>query len=254
MHVLILEDEIPAHQKLENYLNDFFSNTVKHDWARSKKEAQQLLVNTTYDFILSDIQLLDGISFDLFDTITVNCPIIFCTAHDDYLFRAFDTNGIAYLLKPYSKEDFDKALEKYEKLFQKGDYRPLDHTTINQLKSALTEEQVVYKKRFVIKKPDGLQLLQAADISFIEASGDFCIAVDFKGKRHPISEKMGIIEEQLNPQKFFRINRSQIVHIQYIINIENHFKNRLLISLEGGKEKFMTSSAKTSNFRQWIEG
>lgn len=254
MHVLILEDEIPAHQKLENYLNDFFSNTVKHDWARSKKEAQQLLANTTYDFILSDIQLLDGISFDLFDTITVNCPIIFCTAHDDYLFRAFDTNGIAYLLKPYNREDFDKALEKYEKLFQKGDYRPLDHTTINQLKSALTEEQVVYKKRFVIKKPDGLQLLQVVDISFIEASGDFCLAVDFKGKRHPISEKMGVIEEQLNPQKFFRINRSQIVHIQHIINIENHFKNRLLITLEGGKEKLMTSSAKTSNFRQWIEG
>lgn len=253
MNILILEDEIPAYQKLISYLNAIFDEDYNHDVARSIADGKKFLLENQYDFILSDIQLLDGISFDLFDEIPTNCPIIFCSAHDEYLFKAFNTNGIAYILKPYSKADFTKAIEKYQSLFNQGDYNKLNSDTLSNLKSALQEENTSYKKRFVIKKAKGIQLLNVTDISLIEASGDFCIATDADGKRHTISQNLGSIFQQLNPAKFFKINRSEIIAIDYILNIESHFKNRLLITLQGVKEKPMTSSATTSDFRKWLE-
>ena len=203
--------------------------------------------------MLSDIQLLDGISFDVFHTVQINCPIIFCSAHDEYLFEAFRTNGIAYILKPYTKEDIKQALDKFQSFFKTESYQPIHNDTIDLLKSALKQEEVHYKKRFVIKKSKGIQLLNVNEISLIEAAGDFCIAIDQEGNKHPISHNLGTIQEMLNTLKFFRINRSQIAHIDTIENIENHFKNRLLIQLTGIKDKFMTSSSTTQAFRKWLE-
>ncbi|QNM85229.1 response regulator transcription factor [Polaribacter pectinis] len=253
MNILILEDEIPAYQKLTKCLDSFFDIKITHDWARTIVDGEKFLKENTYDFILSDIQLLDGLSFDLFDKIKIEAPIIFCSAHDEYLFQAFNTNGIAYILKPYSQDDFDKAINKYESLFKKGDYNSLDSNTIDALKSALQQENTTYKKRFVIKKASGIQLLNATDIALITASGDFCLVIDNLGKRHTISQNLGSIYQQLNPKKFFKINRSEIVNIDFIENIESHFKNRLLISIKNHKEKVMTSSSTTSDFRKWLE-
>ncbi|MCI2228661.1 LytTR family DNA-binding domain-containing protein [Polaribacter sp. MSW13] len=253
MNILILEDEIPAYQKLTKCLDRFFDIKITHDWGRTIVDGEKFLKENSYDFILSDIQLLDGLSFDLFNKIKIESPIIFCSAHDDYLFQAFNTNGIAYILKPYSQDDFDKAIQKYQSLFKKGDYNALNSNTINALKSALQEENNNYKKRFVIKKASGIQLLNATDITLISASGDFCLVNDKDGKRHTISQNLGAIHQQLNPKKFFKINRSEIVNIDFIENIESHFKNRLLISMKNYKEKVMTSSSTTSDFRKWLE-
>ncbi|MHB0755171.1 LytR/AlgR family response regulator transcription factor [Polaribacter sp. M15] len=253
MKILILEDEIPAYQKITKCLDVFFDIKISQDWARSIVEGEQLLNTTSYDFILSDIQLLDGLSFDLFNKMQIDAPIIFCSAHDEYLFQAFNTNGIAYILKPYSQEEFNKAIVKYQSLFKKGDYNPLDNATIDVLKSALQQEYTTYKKRFVIKKATGIQLLNAEDIALISASGDFCLINDKNGKLHTISQNLGNIHQQLNPKKFFKINRSEIVNIDFIEKIESHFKNRLLISIKNYKEKAMTSSSTTAEFRKWLE-
>lgn len=254
MKLLILEDEIPAYQKVVTYLTAYFETEIEHDWARSIADGKQFLEEQRYDFILSDIQLLDGISFDLFEELVIDSPIIFCSAHDEYLFKAFHTNGIAYILKPYSKLDFNKAIEKYQTLFQEGGYHKLNSKTFTELKSALGEENTSFKKRFVIKKAKGIQLLNVTDISLIEASGDFCIATDKNGKRHTISQNLRAIFQQLNPVKFFKINRSEIISIDSIVTIENHFKNRLLITMTGVKDKVMTSSSTTADFRKWLEG
>jgi DNA-binding LytR/AlgR family response regulator len=253
MTILILEDEIPAYQKLTTCLERFFDIKISHDWGRSIADGKKFLKENTYDFIISDIQLLDGISFDLFNKTKVNTPIVFCSAHDEYLFQAFNTNGIAYILKPYSQQEFDKAIYKYQSLFKKGEYAALEKTTIDALKAALQQEHTSYKKRFVIKKASGIQLVNTSDIALISAAGDFCIATDHLGKRHTISQSLGSIFLQLNPKKFFKINRSEIVHIDFIERIENHFKNRLLISIKNHKEKVMTSSSTTADFRKWLE-
>lgn len=253
MRILILEDEIPAYKKLVSFVNDYFEDEIPHDWARSNTDGKIFLLKNEYDFILSDIQLLDGVSFDLYNEVSIDAPIIFCSAHDEYLFQAFNTNGIAYILKPYTQLDFKKAIEKYQSLFKQGDYNTLNQQTITELKSALQEEHTNYKKRFVIKKAKGIQLLNVSEISKIEASGDFCIATDLNGKRHTISQNLGSIHRQLHPNKFFKINRSEIISIDAIENIERHFKNRLLITISGVKEKGMTSTSITSDFRKWLE-
>ncbi|PQB08225.1 hypothetical protein BST83_14585 [Polaribacter filamentus] len=204
MKILILEDEIPAYQKLTKCLDTFFDIKISQDWARTIVDGKQLLQENSYDFILSDIQLLDGLSFDLFTKIEIDTPIIFCSAHAEFLFQAFNTNGIAYILKPYSQDDFNKAILKYQSLFNKGDYTTLNTSTIDALKSALQEEYTTYKKRFVIKKASGIQLLNAVDITLIAASGDFCLVNDAIGKRHTISQNLGSIHQQLNPKKFLK--------------------------------------------------
>ena len=251
MTVLILEDEIPAFNKLLKHLQACYGDSVTHHWARSIAEAEQFLESNSYNFILSDIQLLDGLSFDLFNKIEVPCPIIFCSAYDNYLFEAFKTFGIAYILKPYTEDDFKGAIEKYQTLFNTNSNNKLDEKTLKALKSAIQEPR--YKNRFVIKRPTGIQLLNTSDISCIEASADFCIATDTKGRRHTISEKIGHIITLLDPKKFFRINRSQIVNIDSIQKIDNHFKNRLVISVLGKKEQFTTSASTTPEFRKWLE-
>jgi DNA-binding LytR/AlgR family response regulator len=254
MTVLILEDEIPAYEKLAVHLNNFFEDDIFHHWARSIEEGKLLLETNTYDLVLSDIQLLDGISLDLFKTVEVRCPIIFCSAYDNYLFQAFETNGIAYILKPYTDMDFRKAMDKYQSLFKQNEFEGiLNNETLKALKLALKEGQFSYKKRFVIKRTRGIQLLNTTDISLIEASGDFCLATDHEGKKHPISQTLSGLLPQLPPQKFFKINRSQIVHIDHIKEIENHFKNRLLLTIKGVGEKPMTSSSTTADFRKWLE-
>lgn len=253
MNILILEDEIPAYNKLLGNLEAYFPNSITTDWARNIKDGKVFIENNNYDLILSDIQLLDGIAFELFNQVAINCPIIFCSAYNDYLFQAFNTNGIAYILKPYTINDFTKALDKYKTLFRKDEYVAIDTKILNKLKAALKEESSNFKKRFVIKKPKGIQLLQVSDITMIEASGDFCIAYDNSGLKHVISQAIGSISQQVSPQVFYKINRSQLVNIEYITNMESYFKNRLLLTIQGVKEKVMTSTSITPSFRKWIE-
>jgi len=90
-------------------------------------------------------------------------------------------------------------------------------------------------------------------MALISASGDFCIVIDSNGQRHTVSQNLGGIHQQLNPKKIFKINRSEIINVDFIENIESHFKNRLLISIKNHKEKVMTSSSTTSEFRKWLE-
>ena len=110
-----------------------------------------------------------------------------------------------------------------------------------------------YKKRFAIKKRDGIKLLDASQISLIQANGDFCKIFDSQGHLHSISKNIGVLVEELNPKHFFKINRSQIVGIEHIEKINPYSKNRLALSLKGVKEHAITSTSTTSEFRKWLE-
>jgi len=254
MNILILEDEIPAFEKLLKCLETYFQNKLSYDWARTVAEGKKyLLQKNGYDFILSDIELLDGTSFDLFKEVIITCPIIFCSAYDAYLFEAFKSNGIAYVLKPYSQEDLNAALTKYNSLFNNYEYKEIDHKVMNRFMEILHEKRENYKERFIIKTARGIHLLTVGEISLIEAAGTFCKLIDHQGTTHLLSQNIGVLIDRLNPRKFFRINRSQIVNIDFIESMENHFKNRLLLQMKGAKEKALTSSKVTAAFRTWLD-
>ncbi len=251
MRILILEDEIPAKKKLVHYLTTFFGESVVLEITRTVKGGIELLErNSNYNLILSDIKLLDGNSFDVFREVETEAPIIFCTAYDEHLLEAFQTNGIAYILKPYQENDLQSALKKFEKLFQP---KILEKDILKQLQEALDTRDKNYKKRFAIKKSDGIKLLDVSNIGLIQANGDFCKVFDSNGHLHIISKSIGVLIEEINPKHFFKINRSQIVGIDHIEKIEPYSKNRLAININGGKEHVITSTSTTKEFRIWLE-
>lgn len=251
MRILILEDEIPAKKKLAYYLTNFFGESVVLESSRTVNGAIELLEkNSDYNLILSDIKLLDGNSFDVFRSTETLAPIIFCTAYDEHLLEAFQTNGIAYVLKPYQENELQLALKKFEKIFQP---QLLKKDIFKQLQETLETRDNNYKKRFAIKKNDGIKLLNASDITLIQASGDFCKVFDSNGHLHSISKSIGILIKELNPKYFFKINRSQIVGIEHIERIEPYSNNRLALNIIGLKEYAITSSSTTKEFRIWLE-
>jgi len=254
MHILIIEDEIPAFEKLRTQLSAYLRDELTYDWARSVNETLHFLdTNTGYDCIFSDIQLLDGSSFEAFEKRTISIPIIFCSAYDEYLLHAFQSNGIAYILKPYGIKEIEGAIGKYKKLFQQQENQSTNAKVFNDLKNLLQQRKKNYKERFVIKSRKGIHLLETKDIALVDAEGDFCKLIDRHGKTHLYSDSIGSIYDKLDPSLFFRINRSQLVHMPYIEHIEPHFKNRLLLNITGRKDQVMTSSSTTANFRIWLE-
>ncbi|MFK7813655.1 MAG: LytR/AlgR family response regulator transcription factor [Maribacter sp.] len=251
MRILILEDEIPANKKLVSYLTDFFGESSFIKSVRTVKDGVVVLnKDSNYNLILSDIKLLDGTSFEVFQKVETKIPIIFCTAYDEHLLEAFQINGIAYILKPYQKKDLEVALEKYQTLFEP---KMLEKDIFKKLKDVLDTKDENYKKRFAIKKRDGIKLLDATQISLVQANGDFCKIFDSEGQLHSISKSISSLFEELNPKQFFKINRSQIVRMQHIEKIEPYSKNRLALKLRGLKEHTITSTATTKEFRIWLE-
>lgn len=254
MRILILEDELPAYEKIKAFIE---KNIPAHEimgWARSVSEAKKLLTDHPLpNLIFSDIELLDGSSFEVFEAHKVECPIIFSTAFDQYLFQAFQTNGIAYLLKPYTEDNFQEALRKYHTLFESNKPKSIDQNVISELRNIIEGDKKTYKRRFSIKKKSGIKILNVEDIIAFEANGDFCFAYDIHDVKHIINYKLGAVEEKVDPAQFFRINRSEIINIDFVENIEPHFKNRLAIKMSKRKELLHTSSSKTPSFRTWLD-
>lgn len=251
MTILIIEDETPAYKKLLNYITIYFENRFEHEHVRSVSDGiVALKSNEVYDLIFADIKILNGTSFDIFNQVTFSIPIIFCTAYDEHLLKAFQTNGIAYILKPYSQEDLNQAIAKFETLFE---IQPYDRTIFNQFKSLLDHKNNQYKKRLAVKKKEGVKLIDVSTICLIEVFGDQCKLHDNAGMLHVITKPLGVLYNELNPNQFFKINRSQIVQINYIEHIAPHSKNRLYLRIAHIKDLVITSSSVTKAFRIWLE-
>ena len=254
MNILIIEDEILAKNKLNLYINNSFPSTSIIHWVRSIEDAiNHIEVEPSYDLIFSDVQLLDGNAFEIFAKVKIECPIIFCTAYDQYLLDAFQTNGIAYLLKPYNEEHFKQAISKYEMLRLKNSAENLSNIAVQKLYNLVEGQIKNYKSRFSIKKKNGIKLLNVEDIVSIEAQGAFSVAYDQKDTKHVINIPISEIEASLNPALFFRINRSEIVSIDHIETIENYFKNRLIVKFKRSERVAHTSSSRTADFRKWLD-
>lgn len=254
MNVLIIEDESIARKQLINNLANINSTIVIVGELSSISDCENWFAEHPQpDVILSDIELLDGNIFTFLDKYEVATPIIFTTAYDQYVLKAFDTLGIAYLLKPFTEEQVKKAIEKCL-LLKSENKEPYAHDILTEIKAALKDvAQINYKQRLTIKLPSGLQILPVANISLIKADGVLLNAFDFSGKKFPLTGTLLQIEQQLNPRHFFRINRSEIINIDAIEKIENQSSDRLAALIKGQRESVIISSSKTPSFRKWID-
>ena len=251
--VLIIEDELPARKKLRRFLEELKSPVEILSEIDTVEEAIQFLKNATVDIIFSDIELLDGTAFEIYGQVSVKCPIIFTTAYDQFWMDAFDTNGIAYLLKPFSKERFQTAWDKFLLLTTKPS------TSENEIQALfrMMESKLMsktFKNRFTIHNHHKISFLPTSEISYFEADEGVVFAVDIIGKQHLLREStLKEIEVLLNPADFFKINRSALVQRQNMEKIERYDKNTLAIKMKGRTNFLKTSQSTTASFRKWLE-
>lgn len=250
--ILIIEDEIPARKKLRRFIETIESPIEIVAELDTKQSAIEFLKHSQPDLIFSDIELLDGNAFEIYSQITIICPIIFTTAYDRFWMDAFKSNGIDYLLKPFSKDRFLKAWDKFLLL---GNSSAENQNAINELTKLFHQNFIEksYKKRFAINTIQGIYFLDSKNILFFKADEGVIFAFDLQGKKHILTESsLKEIQAQLDPFQFFRINRSEIVNKAYVQNIQHFKKNVLAIKLIGFESYLKTSQSQTSKFREWV--
>ncbi|SHG49516.1 LytR/AlgR family response regulator transcription factor [Chryseobacterium vrystaatense] len=251
--ILIVEDEIPARKKLRRFLDEVKEPiSVEAEIDTVQDAVNFLKTAVSIDLILSDIELLDGNAFAIYREVQVTCPIIFTTAYDRFWMDAFESNGIEYLLKPFSLERFQKAWDKFL-LLRKN--QSTDHSLLSKLDQILgNTAEKKYKTRFSVHTNQGIYFFETKDILFFEADEGVVFALDKTGKRHILNvSTLKEIEIQLDPMEFFRINRSELVNKKLIEKIERYSKNALALKMEGFDRYLITSQSNTSLFREWIE-
>ncbi|MCR5888596.1 LytTR family DNA-binding domain-containing protein [Hymenobacter sp. J193] len=260
MRILILEDEEPAARQTLQFLTQAGLAPPAPPVVRSVGKALDWLqTHPMPDLIFSDIELLDGNVFLLYERFQVTCPIIFTTAYDQFLLPAFRGNGIAYLLKPFTYEQFQEALTKYQRLqgsFAQPTAPVLSPEVVRELSHALRQGgQPQYRQRFSVRMRNGLYILQVEDVAYVQADEGVTFAVDVAGTRYPLSGTLTEVERQLNPAHFGRLNRSELVNIGFVEKVEPYFNNRLAVKLRGKADVVLTTSAaQTPEFRRWLEG
>lgn len=251
--VVIIEDEIPARNKLKRFISELETPIEIVAEIDTVEKAVVFLKNSSVDLIFSDIELLDGNAFEIYDQVNISCPVIFTTAYDQFWMNAFESNGIEYLLKPFSQSRFQKAWDKFL-LLGKTHSEPQDVLAKLQQMLNNNHTQKNYKKRFTVSSHQGLYFINTEEISFFGAEEGVVFAFDTAGKKHLLNEStLKEIEMQLNPSDFFRINRSELVQKYHIERIERYNKNTLSVQIKGQKDHLVTSQSNTSSFRKWIE-
>lgn len=250
MKVLIIEDEQPAVEKLERYLAKYDEqievmdrlSSVKEsvEWFRSHKEWPDLL--------FLDIQLSDGISFDIFNQEDIRLPIIFTTAFDEFALDAFRHHGIDYLLKPVTFTNLSRSLKKFSDMKQWSDSANVSGA-IRHLSGPS------YKDRFMVKHGQHIRTIPVEEVSLFFAEGRTVYLVTNEGRKYIIEYKLEELEKMLNPKNYFRVNRTFVINIQAIKDVVVYTNSRfkILSNVELDKE-IIVSREKASEFRNWLEG
>jgi DNA-binding LytR/AlgR family response regulator len=248
MNVLIVEDEPLAREQLQQMLARIAPEaSVMATFDRADHTAQWLQQHQP-DLIFLDIHLADALSFTIFEQVEVDSPVIFTTAYDHYALKAFEVHSVAYLLKPYDEEDLQAALEKYERY-----HRP-QPDAVAAIQQALTQTQPkTYQQRFLVRKGEKVASIKVEDIAYFEGEDRYVSLVRLDGRRYFVDYKLSDLVDMLDPEQFFRLNRSYICHFDAIDEIFTVSKSRLQVSLQPPtKRSIVVSTDNTRLFKAWL--
>lgn len=255
MKVVIVEDELPAAEKLERYLLKY-DNTIqviKHidsvasaiTWLREHQEQ--------VDLIFMDIQLIDGISFQIFQQVQVKKPVIFTTAYNEYALDAFKVNSIDYLMKPITFTDLASSLQKLDMLREQ--LRPLEDQSQKIQQAITSTTNTSHKKRFMVKIGEHIRSITSDQIAMLYAEGRDVTLVTQQGKKFIVDYTLETLEDILDPHVFFRINRTFILNINAIKDVLIHSNSRLKITMIIDFDKeIIVSREKVNDFKTWFDG
>lgn len=245
--ILIIEDESPNSDRLIRQINNIFPKLTIKVLESVVESIEWLNSNAHPSVILSDVRLSDGLCFEIFEQVKVECPIVFTTAYDEYAIKAFKVNGIDYLLKPIDQDELKTALEKVESFALKQQSVPLD-SLIQCLKP------VEYKNRFLLPLLDGYKTVEVSDIVYIYSELKISKAMLQSGALETIPYTLEEIEKQLNPKLFFRANRQYIIHIGSIQFVHHYFNGKLKITIKKHTDtEIIVSRDKAAIFKKWLD-
>lgn len=248
MKILIIEDELIASEKLEQMLQKIDSSIKVLAKLTSIKDSVNWLLHNSADLIFLDIQLSDGISFSIFDRVSINTPIIFTTAYDQYAIKAFELNSIAYLLKPIKKSELFESIKKYQNI--KSAYS----IDFESLLSNIQQRTPEYKKRFLLQFGGKIKKIEISEIAYFYVLEKGVYLKTFLGNSYPIDFSLDGLMETLDPATFFRINRKIIVSIQAIANMSVYSRSRVKLELNPKASDCDTivSIDRSADFKDWL--
>lgn len=250
MKVLIIEDEAPAARRLTALIKEMRPQAEILGQIDSVETAIEWCNNNPLpDLAFMDIQLADGLSFDIFEAVPVKCPVIFTTAYDEYAIKAFKVNSIDYLLKPIDKEELAKALDKYDELTQQPNASPIN---ISELVKSFGAEK--FKSRFLVKQGQRLIPVGTDEIAYFFAEDKVVFMVTHANSKYVVDYTIEQLEGQLNPEKFFRANRKIITSLPAVKDIHISFNGKLKIYLKPdfGTEEVFVSRERAPDFKTWL--
>ena len=248
MKIILIEDEKPAARLLKRRVEKL-GYEITEMLHSVEESVAWLKTNSQPDLIFLDIQLSDGLSFEIFNQVDVSSAIIFTTAYDEYVLKAFKLNSVDYLLKPVDEEELKFSLEKFEKQHQ-----PKSSFDLSEIKKLFTNQSESYKERFSVKIGTSIKIIESDNIECFFSENKASYIHTKENKNYLIDFSLDKVEEQMNPKKFFRINRSQIIQIDSIKEITIYSNSRLKIVLNTYNEQDMiVSREKVTDFKNWLE-
>ncbi|QWX85556.1 response regulator transcription factor [Cellulophaga sp. HaHaR_3_176] len=251
MNVIIIEDEKPSARRLGRLLADL--NIQVSVLLHSVEESVEWFKNNEHpDLIFLDIQLSDGLSFEIFDAVEIKSSVIFTTAFDEYALQAFKLNSIDYLLKPIDDEELEVAVEKYKYLQPKKEKIAIDFEDIKKLLVNPVERE--YKKRFTIKVGQHLKIINAEEVEcfYSENKGTYAATTD--GRNYLLETTLEGLELDLDPEIFFRVSRKFYINIKHIKDIISYTNSRLQIKFNTyNGQDVIVSRERVKDFKLWLE-
>lgn len=251
MQIIIIEDELKAAKSLAAMISKIRPGaTIAAQLQSIESAVSYLSRNEAPDLIFMDIQLSDGLCFEIFKSVKIPCPVVFCTAYGEYTMDAIKANGIDYILKPFSKEALQEAFEKVESFknfFQQNTQPDLD----GLLKKIGLDEG---KKSFLVFKNNKYTTIPTEQIAFIYIKYESSTIMTFQGQEYAIDQSLDQVQAQLSARQFFRLNRQYLVNFSAVKEVEHYFARKLLVKLTvPTPEKLLIGKEKTSSFLSWLE-
>lgn len=251
IHVLIIEDEPPAAKRLKKLLEEIDPNINVVDIIDSVDTSIKYLThNKKIDLLFMDIQLSDGLSFEIFTEIDVSIPVIFTTAFDNYMLNAFKVHSVDYILKPLEKSELKAAIEKFTTYYiENANTQNVDFNSI--LNQFLNKN---FKERFLVKSGNEIKYINTNNISYFYSEDSYTHICTNENSKYIIDYKLDEIEKIVDPKQFFRINRQIIISISSIKKIESYFNSRFKISANPSFSKeIIVSRDRASDFKKWLD-
>jgi len=251
MNILIIEDEIKSARSLVNLIADIRpAAKIVAQLQSISSVVRYLSEQREPDLIFMDIQLSDGLCFEIFKAVKAHCPVVFCTAFDEYTLEAFRANGIDYILKPFSRDTIVAAFEKVDEF--KNFFQQNTQPNLDELLAKITTPDG--KKSFLVFKHNKYFTVPTENIAFFYVKYESSIIMSFDRQEYPVNQSLEQIQNLLPEKQFFRLNRQYLINFKAIKEVEHYFARKLLVNLVvPAPEKLLVSKEKVTSFLHWLE-